>query len=714
MGKMKTINIPIEYKRLFDKDWREAAIYGGRFCFTGDTIISLENDFKRIDNLKVGDKVLSLEGDYDIITSIDRFESNFDPKPMLEIIINEQKTNTTYDHKYFNGTKYVPVYQLVWRSMDEHQRRTLELLCKQYGENTNNELQRWIQDQDNDSSIKSFGVSYDSSRKEISNDTQTNSENFYTKSRKQGNSKSQEWDKNRQSSGKFGMGIKNRAINSSLEDRVKTRCSSNGKQFQKINREASKRIFTIPFRESNNANKNDGEIFSKQKQSELRGDKRYFEWKNLESSSKGISTQETNNLGSQKEWIKVVRVYESTEVWSITTEKYHNYFANGINVSNSLKSHTVARALLIRARQEKIRIGCFREFQNSIADSSYQLLADLIKEYELKDFELTKNSIINNITGSDFIFKGLWNNEQSIKSIEGIDIAWVEEAQTISEKSIEILTPTIRKDGSQIIYTYNRLREEDPVHKRLVLEGRPNTLIINVNYDIALKYKWMPDVIKQEMEDDKARRPALFRHKWLGEPYSLEGRVYKDWLIIDEIPHEARLIRRGLDFGYTNDPTATIDIYYYNGGYILDEICYQKGLSNKQIYDIISSQKEQTLVIGDSAEPKSIDELKLYGLNITGAVKGRDSINQGIQFVQDQKISITKRSINTIKEYNNYIWKVDKDGTKLNVPEDKFNHSMDAIRYGFDSLNTQTDEEPINDPSLLEPESEPLYSFIGI
>ena len=91
----------------------------------------------------------------------------------------------------------------------------------------------------------------------------------------------------------------------------------------------------------------------------------------------------------------------------------------------SLKSHTVARALLIRARQEKIRIGCFREFQNSIADSSYQLLADLIKEYELKDFELTKNSIINNITGSDFIFKGLWNNEQSIKSIEGIDIAWV-------------------------------------------------------------------------------------------------------------------------------------------------------------------------------------------------------------------------------------------------------------------------------------------------
>jgi phage terminase large subunit len=351
----------------------------------------------------------------------------------------------------------------------------------------------------------------------------------------------------------------------------------------------------------------------------------------------------------------------------------------------SLKSHTVARYLLIRARQEKTKVGCFREFQNSIADSSYQLLADLIKQYELKEFELTNNSIINKITGSDFIFKGLWNNEQSIKSIEGMDIAWVEEAQTISQKSLEVLTPTVRKEGSQIIYTYNRLLEEDPVHERLVIQGRPNTLIINVNYDIAIKYGMLPSVILDEIEDDKRNRPGLYRHKWLGEPHSLERKIYKDWAIIDEIPHEARLERRGLDFGYSNDPTAIISLYKYNGGFIIDEVCYQKGLSNRQIADILLNlEQPQVLCIADSAEPKSIDEIKSYGVNIIGVVKGKDSVNKGIQYVQDQRISVTRRSINIIKEYRNFLWKTDKDGKILNEPEHQFKHSMDAISYSMD------------------------------
>lgn len=351
----------------------------------------------------------------------------------------------------------------------------------------------------------------------------------------------------------------------------------------------------------------------------------------------------------------------------------------------SLKSHTVARILLVIARMRKTRVACFREFQNSIADSSYQLLSDLIKQYDLRDFVLTNNSIVNRINGSDFIFKGLWNNEQSIKSIEGIDIAWVEEAQTVSEKSLEVLTPTVRKPGSQIIYTYNRLVEEDPVHKRLVLEGRPNTLIINVNYDIAEKYGWLPQVIKDEIEDDKKNRPGLYKHKWLGEPFSSERKIYKDWNLIDEIPHEARLERYGLDFGYSNDPTSIVAIYKYNDGYILDEVLYQKGLSNKQIADVLNNV-DRALVIADSAEPKSIDELKMYGVNVLPCVKGRDSITQGIQYVQDQRISITRRSINGWKEYQNYLWKTDPNGRIVNVPEDIFNHFMDATRYGFDSF----------------------------
>jgi len=358
----------------------------------------------------------------------------------------------------------------------------------------------------------------------------------------------------------------------------------------------------------------------------------------------------------------------------------------------SLKSHSVARFLLIRAREKKTRIGCFREFQNSIAESSYQLLADLIKQYELNDFVLTNNSIINSINGSDFLFKGLWNNEQSIKSIEGIDIAWIEEAQTVSEKSLEVLTPTIRKDGSQIVYTYNRLLEEDPVHKRLVLEGRPNTLIINVNYDIALKYGMMPEVIRLEMEDDKEKRPSLYKHKWLGEPYNQERKIYRDWNIIDDIPHEARLERTGMDFGYSNDPTAIVDIYKHNGGFILDELCYQKGLSNKQISDILLNKERKTLTIADSAEPKSIDEISMYGVSILPSKKGQGSVLQGIQYVQDQRISVTRRSINIIKEYNNFMWKIDKDGKIINEPEHTYKHGMDAISYGLNDLKPNDDQ----------------------
>jgi phage terminase large subunit len=164
-----------------------------------------------------------------------------------------------------------------------------------------------------------------------------------------------------------------------------------------------------------------------------------------------------------------------------------------------------------------------------------------------------------------------------------------------------------------------------------------------------------------------------------------EGRVYTGWQIVDDIPHEARLERYGLDFGYSNDPSALVAIYYYNGGYILDEILYQKGMSNKQIADVIKNNP-LALVVADSAEPKSIDELKVYGINVTPVTKGRDSIVQGIGYVKDQRISITKRSVNGIKEYRNYLWQTDKDGRILNIPIDMWNHFLDATRYGFEGL----------------------------
>jgi phage terminase large subunit len=370
----------------------------------------------------------------------------------------------------------------------------------------------------------------------------------------------------------------------------------------------------------------------------------------------------------------------------------------------SLKSHTVARYILIRARETKTRVACFREFQSSIAESSHQLLKELIDLYELRDFKVTDKSITNLITGSDFIFKGLWNNEQSIKSIEGIDIAWVEEAQTVSQKSLEVLTPTVRKPNSKIIYTYNRLMEDDPVHQRLVLEGRPDTIIINTNYDIAIKYNMIPEVILKEIEDDKINRPSLYKHKWLGEPNNLELKIYKDWAFIDEIPHEARLVRRGLDFGYSVDPSVLVDIYEYNGGFIIDEQLYQKGLSNKSLADFIKSLPlPQTQVISDSSEPKSIDEIYSYGVNITGANKGPGSVYQGIQFVQAQKISVTKRSQKTIKASQNYMFKTDRNGRVLQDPDDtihEWSNSMDAIRYGLNSYKQKPQTPVLERPKL--------------
>lgn len=204
---------------------------------------------------------------------------------------------------------------------------------------------------------------------------------------------------------------------------------------------------------------------------------------------------------------------------------------------------------------------------------------------------------------------------------------------------------------------------------------------------IVLTYRDNEALDKAIVESLEQRKHRTNWWKVYGEGQlgEVEGRIYTGWQIVDEIPHEARLERYGLDFGYTNDPTAVVSIYYYNGGYILDEICFQKGLSNKQIADILLNQKK-ALIVADSAEPKSIAELQAFGLMATPAQKGKDSVNSGIQMVQAQQMSVTKRSVNIIKEYRNYLWETDKDGRILNEPEHLWSHSMDAIRYGMSSL----------------------------
>lgn len=185
---------------------------------------------------------------------------------------------------------------------------------------------------------------------------------------------------------------------------------------------------------------------------------------------------------------------------------------------SSGKSTATAYALLLRGRQSKLRILCTREFQNSIRDSVHKLLADIIDRHGFTDYEVQRETIINKLTGTEFIFKGLRKDSQAIKSLEGIDIAWTEEAQTISKSSIDILIPTIRKDGSQLIWTFNRIHELDPVYVELCLNPNEDTYVAQVNSDTLEEIGQLPQVMIDEREKMKRNEPALYAHVWLGQP----------------------------------------------------------------------------------------------------------------------------------------------------------------------------------------------------
>lgn len=229
-----------------------------------------------------------------------------------------------------------------------------------------------------------------------------------------------------------------------------------------------------------------------------------------------------------------------------------------------------------------------------------------------------------------------------------------------------------RDDVDHIIITYKDNEALDPAIVRSLEQRKPN------------KVWWQ-----------------VYGEGQLGE---VETRIYTGWKIIDTIPHEARLERYGLDFGYSNDPSAIVAIYYYNGGYIWDEIAYQKGLSNKQLADLLINQPK-SIVIADSAEPKSIDEIYSYGVTVLPANKGPGSVLQGIQNVQQQQISVTKRSVNLLKEYRNYVWITDRDGRIINEPVDIYNHGMDAGRYAMESLKPKEQlkaySQPQHEPSSI-------------
>lgn len=233
------------------------------------------------------------------------------------------------------------------------------------------------------------------------------------------------------------------------------------------------------------------------------------------------------------------------------------------------------------------------------------------------------------------------------------------------------------------------------VHDELIPNQDHNFEILTYKDNEALS-----PAIVEEIERRKTNKSfwRVFGQGLIGEA---EGKIFKDWQIIDEIPHEARLEVRGLDFGYARDPMALCDIYYYNGGYIVDELACRVGMLNRQTADLILNQPDpHVLTIADSAEQKSIAEMAEYGVNIVGVQKkgtgGQTFTNSAIQFVQGQRMSITKRSTNFIKSYRNFMWQTDKDGNVIPKYDHYLSDPMMAVVYGmtnFDAARREDEDE---------------------
>jgi len=364
----------------------------------------------------------------------------------------------------------------------------------------------------------------------------------------------------------------------------------------------------------------------------------------------------------------------------------------------SAKSHTVAKALLILARQSRKRILCAREFQNSMADSVHKLLSDQIELLGMQDFfTITANGIIGN-NGSEFIFKGVKTNVQSIKSMEKIDILWLEEAQTVSAESWDILIPTIRHDGSEIWVTFNPVNDDDPTFTRFINpDGTPiereDVYIKKVNWR---DNPWFPEVLKKEMEYQYQVDPELAMHIWEGECKSnSEAQIFHGkWIVQDfDIDQENWLgPYDGADWGFSVDPSTLIELWIDPVGMNL-HIAYEAGGVGIELddlpamYDKIESARN-TKIRADNSRPETISHMQKKGFDVEGARKWEGSVEDGIEFIRSfRKVIIHSRCPNTAKEFRKYSYKVDRlTGDVTTKIVDAWNHYIDAIRYALEPM----------------------------
>ena len=342
------------------------------------------------------------------------------------------------------------------------------------------------------------------------------------------------------------------------------------------------------------------------------------------------------------------------------------------------KSFSCARVLLGKGFEKPIRILCAREIQRSISDSVHKLLCTQIEEMGLGGFYFITRDAIRGANGTEIIFKGLRSNPQEIKSTEGIDLCWVEEAQAVSAESWDVLIPTIRKPDSEIWLTFNPLDESDPTYQRFVLNAPDDALVRKVNYD---ENPYFPEVLKREMEWLKARDYESYLHIWEGEVRKHSNAViFAGRYRVEEFdtPRDARFYQ-GADWGFANDPTALIRCYIKDRTLFIDREAWGVGVDLDEtpaLFDSIETARHWPIK-ADNARPETISFMRRRGFHISGAKKWAGSIEDGIEYLKSMDIVIHPRCRHTIDEFNHYSYKVDKQtGEVLPLIVDAWNHCL--------------------------------------
>ena len=372
----------------------------------------------------------------------------------------------------------------------------------------------------------------------------------------------------------------------------------------------------------------------------------------------------------------------------------------------SKKSKTSALWYMANLSKEKYRqanLLVIRKTYRTLKDSCFTELKWAINRLGLQNQWVAKESpleIVNVETGQKIFFRGL-DDPLKVTSIT-VDVGvlcwlWIEEAYEIMQESdFDTIDESIRGEVpeglfKQITLTFNPWNEHHWIKKRFFdAPPDPDILAITTNY---LCNEWLDEADKKVFERMKKQNPRRYRVAGLGDWGIVDGLVYENWheqmFSLKQIQEQHPDLKSGfgLDYGFTNDPSAAfigfVDLETHTI-YVWDEM-YEKGLSNKKIYDTLCKMGYgKDRFTAESAEPKSNAELKSYGMRVKGAEKGKDSVNNGIQWIQDCTIIIHPRCVNFLTEISNYTWEKDKFGNKRNVPIDDFNHLMDAMRYGLE------------------------------